>query len=486
MMNSLTHRLQISDIAFEKIERVILKYFEESQKNNSNALIDLLREINNSNFKFLFVQYPVTVKLLNDQNSKSGNILTLIKEKFITDFDEVQGVLKITTKHINSQNIQYGVGDFHRSLSTSIVKLNISDNIVFKPTNAGISDSFFDFLSWLNKFYDLGDYRYNIVRGDNYHWLEFVNQDPCKSTEEVKLYFERAGFMLGILYVLNASDFHYENIIVRDSTPVFIDHETIIQPKINGNVQKFFKNFLKEEIEDSVIQTMLLPNHYETLQSMPIGTCGYGYHKQKSMQTIKKESVDRFTDNWRFVTRFAEESFQKENLPILNGKAVYPNQYLDEFLTGFEKAYYLMLEQRNFLLNDKQSPLLKFQNTTIRFIWRATNVYAKIFNQMKLPKNLVSYEHYEQKIKDYLAVAFKNVPKNSDLMFIYQQEVIEMLRGDVPFFEVNSSSRDLETEFGTVKDFFELSAVENIERKLKKLSLEDLEYQKKLIIECQK
>ena len=46
--------------------------------------------------------------------------------------------------------------------------------------------------------------------------------------------------------------------------------------------------------------------------------------------------------------------------------------------------------------------------------------------------------------------------KIPDLMFIYQQKVAEILRGDVPFFEVNSSSRDLETEFGTVKDFFEL------------------------------
>ena len=60
-----------------------------------------------------------------------------------------------------------------------------------------------------------------------------------------------------------------------------------------------------------------------------------------------------------------------------------------------------------------------------------------------------------------------------------------MLRGDVPFFEVNSSSRNLETDFGTIKDFLELSAFENIERKLIILSLV-LEYQKKLIIESQK
>lgn len=77
-----------------------------------------------------------------------------------------------------------------------------------------------------------------------------------------------------------------------------------------------------------------------------------------------------------------------------------------------------MLEHRNFLLNDKESPVQKFLNTTIRFIWRATNVYAKIFNQMKLPKNLMSYEYYEQKIKDY----FDGAGTKSSLAYLYWKE----------------------------------------------------------------
>ena len=73
------------------------------------------------------------------------------------------------------------------------------------------------------------------------------------------------------------------------------------------------------------------------------------------------------------------------------------------------------------------------------------------------------------------------MPKDSDLLKIHQHEVAHMLKGDVPFFEVSTSSRDLETDFGVIKDFFELNAIENAQRKLNKLSEEDLAYQKELI-----
>lgn len=474
--------INIQDPSLLLIESTILSCFEDFKKSQTlNTFNYFKREMESTNLNYVFNKYPVAEDLLKESRQKTASLVSIILQQFSNDIVFLQENKLINKNFSKIKDIEIGAGDFHKGMSTAIVDLINHQKIVFKPTEVDITENFFCFLDWINIYYPLGDYRYQVAGGDNYHWLEFVNYVPCQSKEELRLYYERAGFMLGILYLLNAVDFHYENIIAKGATPVMIDHETIIQPKIHSKNLRYFNKIIPKSIEDSVISTMLLPIHGESFTTLPVGTCGYGYHKQTDIQILKKVAVDRYTDSWRFLTRFAEESFQKQNIPIFGSEAIYPVAYLEEFLTGFEKSYQLLLNYRKFLLEDKLSPISAFANNTVRFIWRDTNLYIKIHNQMKLPKNLVNYEHHKQKIHDYLAVAFKHVPKDSDLRLIHKHEVAQMLRGDVPFFEVNSSSRDLDTEYGTVRNFFEYSAVENIERKLKKLSFEDLEIQKNLI-----
>lgn len=69
------------------------------------------------------------------------------------------------------------------------------------------------------------------------------------------------------------------------------------------------------------------------------------------------------------------------------------------------------------------------------------------------------------------------------MQLILKSEIHQMEQGDVPYFEIDASSRDLKTEFGVLQNFFEFSCVENLERKLQKLSSDNLAHQKKLILQ---
>ena len=46
-------------------------------------------------------------------------------------------------------------------------------------------------------------------------WVEFVEHLPCRDHDEARRYYERAGMLLCLFYVLEGTDCHYENIIER-------------------------------------------------------------------------------------------------------------------------------------------------------------------------------------------------------------------------------------------------------------------------------
>jgi lantibiotic modifying enzyme len=126
----------------------------------------------------------------------------------------------------------------------------------------GTEAAYHRLLAWLNERGAPLPFKVLEVLDRSTHgWVEFVEHLPCRDHDEARRYYERAGMLLCLIYVLEGTDCHHENIIASGEYPVLIDAETLMHHRARAVVPED-ENAQTEafgRLGHSVLRTGLLP-----------------------------------------------------------------------------------------------------------------------------------------------------------------------------------------------------------------------------------
>ena len=425
----------------------------------------------------LLREYPVLARRVANRIRKWALRGTELLQHLADDWEEIQrhGLLPAEPGIVST--IDMDAGDTHRDgRSVALVRFTSGATIVYKPRSLAVDLHFQQLLTWLNnrlsKRMPTTHFRtIRVFSRADYGWVEFVQPGPCASAEEVTRFYQRQGGFLALLYVLGATDFHFENLIAAGEHPVLIDLEALFhsQAKVAMTGPPDLE-LVSDVILNSVLRIGLLPRRswsdsdYEGADLSGLG----GAAGQLSPDRVLRWA-QMGTDQMR-AERARVLMPGRNNRPALDGKAIDPLDYLDALVDGFSTIYRLLMEHRAELLSD-DGPLDCFTDDPVRAIIRPTRFYGLLLHESAHPDLSRDGLEWEQFL-DRLWVGADEAPY---LAAVIPSERRDLLNDDIPVFTTTPTSRDVWDSVGKrVADFLPQSGWQSVERIVDGMGEEDL------------
>lgn len=420
-------------------------------------------------------EYPVLARQLVTCIERWVKVSLEFIQRLCTDWDEICRRFSPHTNPGVLTELKPNTGDSHRGgRSVAIAKFSAGFQIVYKPKSLAIDVHFQELLTWLNHRGNHPAFKtLNILNRGNYGWVEFVTAHSCHSPEEVQRFYQRIGGYLALLYALEATDFHSENLIAAGEQPILIDLESLFHPRrttINTTHLKESVFMASQQLAYSVLRVGLLPNRrWTSHQSKGLDKSGIGSQPGQTVPRPIRSWEGVATDEMRVVRQ--QRLLQgAQNQPRLLETEVNVLDYAEEIVTGFTTVYQDLVKYRD----EFQNRLTHFAEDEIRVVLRPTRTYAALLAESFHPdvlRNALERDRWFDK----LWIEVQHLP---DIAKVIQTERQELWQGDIPMFTTRPNSRDVVGSHNQIfANFFERSGMEQVVYRLEQLDERDLERQ---------
>ncbi|MBX9792500.1 MAG: type 2 lantipeptide synthetase LanM [Pirellulales bacterium] len=366
-------------------------------------------------------------------------------------------------------------GDRHaEGQSVQILRFASGARLVYKPKSLAAEAGFQSLLTWCNERGANPPLRtLGILDCGDHSWVEFVEAHACQTADEVRRFYQRQGAYLALLYVVGATDLHFENLVAAGEHPMFIDLEAI-----------FHQRPTREELDpatqalsESVLAVRLLPQTaYVDGIDQPVDFSGLGATAGQTLPYLAARWQGADTDDMRLGLEQAQLP-PGHHLPTLCDQPIDLSEFGADLLTGFERMYELLAEHRDELLA-AGGPLECFAEVEVRHIARITQIYSILRDMTWHPDRLRDALDRDRWV-DRLWAQANDFPTLARLIAV---ERADLYRNDIPLFTTRPGSRDLFTSTGErIAGYFERSGLDLARERIARLGADDLARQSWLI-----
>ncbi|MED3528210.1 type 2 lanthipeptide synthetase LanM family protein [Bacillus thuringiensis] len=429
----------------------------------------------------LVEEYPVLFRLIANKILNFKNFLNELLSNYILDKKEIEIEFNDSNEIQYITNIKLGSGDSHKKGRTvSILELDNDNKIIYKPRSLSIDVEFQKFLEWVNE-----KSRNSIplkvmkfIDKEIYGWSEFIETKECNDEIQLQHFYNRVGQLLAIVHVMNATDFHYENLIANGEYPVLIDLESLFHHTIMPDHELTKSEVVNKAlmtVRDSVLSTGLIPGqvHNGKNANNNFDVSGISGGSEQIIPFKVGVIENHYSDEIK-IEKQQGILLPAGNLPKLKEKEIDIVNYLKYLNQGFEHVYSWFIENRDSLADR----LKMFADQPVRRIFKNTLNYAKLlrlgyhpdFLRNQIDREILFYRLWEE-----------NNEENS-LRDLSIHEIQDMLEGDIPYFTSRPNENKIwSSNEAQINNFYYKNGLDLSIEKINTINLENMEYQLSII-----
>ncbi|MEO8333628.1 MAG: type 2 lanthipeptide synthetase LanM, partial [bacterium] len=380
-------------------------------------------------------RYPVLARLLAEGVETWLRTTTALLARLAADAHLVRSELAGGEEILPITHIVPNLSDRHRGGQTvSILTSACGRLIVYKPRTLDLESAFSRLLEWLNaQDADALPFRVmKVIDRDDYGWEEYVSVQPCTDVQEAERYYERAGMIVCLAYVLGGADLHCGNLVAAGEHPILIDLEMLMCAAIGGadGAESVTTAHAQRDTWQSVLRTSLIP--VRSPVDFGQGQSVYGLASMSPGATITQMSWEHVNTDLMVRRAVTSAAGPRGNVPTLNGVEVSATDHSAAIERGLRTMYVTLMRHREQLVAP-DGPLASFERGLVRVLMRPTIVYERLLGQSTHPSFLRNGADRSIMLERHLS-PLTRVPTASRLLALWIRERDQLESLDYPLF----------------------------------------------------